>query len=166
MKLQVRCQLPFETKHSPNPGKTELVPGIRANKEEPKGEWQRSREEERRRRFYGLCWQYGISIKGPNSALNYPPALAPRLAQLHNHRLFGRARRSSPGEKVEKGLVAGKKKNLHLHYCFYLHRLSHVEFFFFFFFHWKNNTCSTQWNAWSCSAARGKFQHVREGKPN
>lgn len=42
MKLQVRCQLPFETKHSPNPGKTELVPGIRTNKEELKGEWQRS----------------------------------------------------------------------------------------------------------------------------
>ena len=34
MKLQVRCQLPFETKHSPNPGKTQPVPGIRTNKEE------------------------------------------------------------------------------------------------------------------------------------
>lgn len=43
MKLQVRCQLPFETKHSPNPGKTQLVPGIRTNKEELKGEWQRRR---------------------------------------------------------------------------------------------------------------------------
>lgn len=78
MKLQVRCQLPFETKHSPNPGKTELVPGIRTNKEELKGEWQRSgggEKEEWRRRFYRPCWQYSISIKGPNSALNYPPVL-------------------------------------------------------------------------------------------
>lgn len=41
MKLQVRCQLPFETKHSPNPGKTWLVPGIRTNKEEPRAEWTR-----------------------------------------------------------------------------------------------------------------------------
>lgn len=41
MKLQVRCQLPFETKHSPNPGKTQPVPGIRTNKEELKGEWQK-----------------------------------------------------------------------------------------------------------------------------
>lgn len=39
MKLQVRCQLPFETKHSPNPGKTRPVPGIRTNKEQPKAEW-------------------------------------------------------------------------------------------------------------------------------
>lgn len=44
MKLQVRCQLPFETKHSPNPGKTQPVPGIRTNKEELKGEWQRRGE--------------------------------------------------------------------------------------------------------------------------
>lgn len=41
MKLQVRCQLPFETKHSPNPGKTQPVPGIRTNKEELEEEWQR-----------------------------------------------------------------------------------------------------------------------------
>lgn len=40
MKLQVRCQLPFETKHSPNPGKTQPVPGIRTNKEELRKEWQ------------------------------------------------------------------------------------------------------------------------------
>lgn len=75
MKLQVRCQLPFETKHSPNPGKTQRVPGIRTNKMELKGEWQRGEVGwgEWRRRFYGPCWQYGISIKGPNSALNYPP---------------------------------------------------------------------------------------------
>lgn len=39
MKLQVRCQLPFETKHSPNPGKTQPAPGIRTNKEELKGEY-------------------------------------------------------------------------------------------------------------------------------
>lgn len=39
MKLQVRCQLPFETKHSPNPGKTQPVPGIRTNKVEPREEW-------------------------------------------------------------------------------------------------------------------------------
>lgn len=48
MKLQVRCQLPFETKHSPNPGKTQPVPGIRTNKEELRKEWQgrEGREEE------------------------------------------------------------------------------------------------------------------------
>lgn len=46
MKLQVRCQLPFETKHSPNPGKTQPVPGIRTNKEELKAEWQQEEEEE------------------------------------------------------------------------------------------------------------------------
>jgi len=40
MKLQVRCQLPFETKHSPNPGKTQPVPGIRTNKVELREEWQ------------------------------------------------------------------------------------------------------------------------------
>lgn len=43
MKLQQRCQLPFETKHSPNPGKTRLVPGIRTNKEELRGGLWRSR---------------------------------------------------------------------------------------------------------------------------
>lgn len=43
MKLQVRCQLPFETKHSPNPGKTRPVPGIKTNKEELKAEWRRRR---------------------------------------------------------------------------------------------------------------------------
>ena len=72
MKLQVRCQLPFETKHSPNPGKTQPVCGIRTNKEELKGELQRR---EGRRRFYGPCWQSCVGIKGPNSALNYPPVL-------------------------------------------------------------------------------------------
>lgn len=41
MKLQVRCQLPFETKHSPNPGKTQPVPGIRTNKVGLREEWQR-----------------------------------------------------------------------------------------------------------------------------
>lgn len=44
MKLQVRCQLPFETKHSPNPGKTRPVPGGRTNKEELQGEWWRRGE--------------------------------------------------------------------------------------------------------------------------
>lgn len=88
MKLQVRCQLPFETKHSPNPGKTQPVPGIRTNKEELRKEWQgrEGREEEWRRRFYRPCWQYGISIKGPNSPLNYPLLLS--SVQLYNHRLL------------------------------------------------------------------------------
>lgn len=46
MKLQVRCQLPFETKHSPNPGKTRPVPGIRTNKEELReARWRRRRGE-------------------------------------------------------------------------------------------------------------------------
>lgn len=43
MKLQARCQLPFETKHSPNPGKTRPVPGIRTNKEELEEERRRGR---------------------------------------------------------------------------------------------------------------------------
>lgn len=73
MKLQVRCQLPFETKHSPNPGKTQPVPGIRTNKEELKGRM--AEERGGGGGFYGPCWQYGISIKGPKSALNYPPVL-------------------------------------------------------------------------------------------
>lgn len=99
MKLQVRCQLPFETKHSPNPGKTQPVPGIRTNKEELRKEWQgrEGREEEWRRRFYRPCWQYGISIKGPNSPLNYPLLLS--SVQLYNHRLFERVRESHLGKK-------------------------------------------------------------------
>lgn len=71
MKLQVRCQLPFETKHSPNPGKTRLVPGIRTNKEEPKAEWRRGGKG----RASGLRWQSSIRIKDPNSPLNYPAVL-------------------------------------------------------------------------------------------
>lgn len=107
MKLQVRCQLPFETKHSPNPGKTQPVSGIRTNKEELRKEWQRraGREEEWRRRFYRPCWQYGISIKGPNSALNYPLLLS--SVQPYNHRLFGCVRESS-GKKEEMKRAAGK----------------------------------------------------------
>lgn len=75
MKLQVRCQLPFETKHSPNPGKTRPVPGIRTNKEEPREEWERRRRREEGGKGGGgvsrPCWQSCITIKDPNSAFKW-----------------------------------------------------------------------------------------------
>lgn len=126
MKLQVRCQLPFETKHSPNPGKTQPVPGIRTNKEELKGEWQRSGEGwggggggEWRRRFYGPCWQYSISIKGPNSAFKLQPC--PPLLAVYNHRLFGCVRVSCLGNRRRKDWLQVK-------ICIYTIVFTHVDF--------------------------------------
>lgn len=97
MKLQVRCQLPFETKHSPNPGKTWLVPGIRTNKEEPKAEWTRRGKG----RVSRLRWQSSIRIKDPNSPSNYPAVLL-----------------GSPVGGV-RGLSAGKKWEKQSWSCFY-----------------------------------------------
>lgn len=117
MKLQVRCQLPFETKHSPNPGKTQPVPGIRTNKEELKGEWQKRwwwGWEEWWRRFYGPCWQYGISIKGPNSALNYPPLL---LTHITYCTTSAWRRKGCLQDEV----VVVVKKNLHVHKFVFTH---------------------------------------------